>query len=149
MTKIDYKNKKAVTVAMVKLLKSDDFFNHLEEFDLLLTKGEIDINQIIDNKRGTTFLDYTINHYEKFFYLVDKYQANYHHEISIDGLKTTQAIRLLYEIKTLGQNFSSFDNTYQEEKKIFERIKNDKYTWFDEKITSKASEGGEIKINKT
>lgn len=136
MTKLDYKNKKHISIHLIKMLKSDDFFNQLDEFDNIFNQAKININQIVDKKRLTNFLEYAMSDYNKFFYLVEKYQANYHTVYSNEDYSSTASMNLLDQVKILNTSFTTFDKTFEEEKKILEKLKEDKYTWLDETFTS-------------
>lgn len=131
MTTFDYKNKKNISIFLIKMLKSVDFFNQLDEFNDLIEKAKIDINMIIDKKRCTNFLEYAFSNSEKFFYLVKHHQANYHTLHANEEFGSTPSLKLLDSLKNLDLSFTIFDETYNEEKKIFESIKKDKETWLD------------------
>lgn len=136
MSNIDYRNKKAICVELIKIIKSPEFFNNLEKFDDLFHKAKIDINQIIDKKRLTGFLEYTFSSYEKFFYLVDKYKANYHLSFATSEYSFTPSLKLFDTLKHVNNSFSNSEQNHSEENKIFEKIKKDKYTWLDERMTT-------------
>jgi hypothetical protein len=144
MANLDYKNKKNVSIYLIKILKSPDFFNRLEEFDDIFNKAKIDINKIIDKKRLTNFLEYAISDSKKFFYLVQKYGANYHAIYENKEYSFIPSVKLLNDLKYLNTQFSSFDKTYEEEKKILEHIKKDKYTWIDEVFTTLTKEDKKV-----
>jgi hypothetical protein len=122
-------------------LKDKDFLDNKEIFEDLLIKSGIDINIEFERDQNINFLSLTLNNFDKFKYLVEKHHANPHVFSNTDKYmeRFTIATDLLDKMP-----IDTPSTKLKEDKKIFNYLKKDKYTWLDKKVTTYSSKSDEI-----